>query len=287
VGLSENPFHHVDVLASLIGERNSRRPTAIEAAAAYIKRYLTDAGYAVAEQPYPVSSRVAMNLEVTLIGLKPELPELVVGAHYDSAVGTPGADDNASAVAALLEIARELADWKPRRTVRFVFFDTEEMPHFMLNEMGSQHHAALCRREGRRLRGMICLESLGYFSPPQPTGGAPRWATRMLKPFGGRYVVLVSNLRSATFCLAFSWALFRSGWWRTLTLALPARIGLIHLSDHRGYWEQGYRAAMVTDTALLRNPNYHQPTDLPDTIDLDRLAKLTNALVGAVRRLAD
>lgn len=286
MGLRENLFSHVDVLASLIGERNSRRPAAIAAAAAYIRRQLTEAGYVVEEQAFLVSSRAAFNFEVTLLGQRPELGELVVGAHYDSAVGTPGADDNASAVAALLEIARELAGWTPRRTVRLVFFDTEEAPHFSLGEMGSQHHAARCRREGRRLRGMICLESIGYFGPPQPADDAPRWATRLLRPFGGRYVVLVSNLRSATFCYALFWALLRSGWWRTLALALPARIGLIHRSDHRGYWEQGYHAAMVTDTAPLRNPNYHQPTDLPDTIDFDRLAKLANALTGAIRRLA-
>jgi hypothetical protein len=284
--MTERLFGHVDVLASLIGERNSRRPSAIEAAKVYISRQLMEAGYAVAEQPYAVSSRAAVNLEVTLAGTRPELPELVVGAHYDSAVGTPGADDNASAVAALIEIARAMKDFQPRRTVRFVFFDTEEMPHFMLNEMGSQQHAALCRREGRRLRGMICLESIGYFARPQPAGGAPGWAVKLLRPLGGRHVVLVSNLRSAPFCYALFWALFRAGWWRTITLALPSRIKLIHLSDHRGYWEHGYRAAMVTDTALLRNPNYHEPTDLPQTLDFARLAKLTTALIGAIQRLS-
>lgn len=243
-------------------------------------------GYEEAEQPYAVSSRAAMNFEITLAGTRADLPELVVGAHYDSAVGTPGADDNASAVAALIEIARGLAGYLPRRTIRLVFFDTEEMPHFMLNEMGSQQHAAMCRQEGRRLRGMICLESIGYFSAPRPTGGAPRWATQLLRPFGGRHIVLISNFRSATFGYALAWALFRSGWWRTLALALPSRIKLIHLSDHRGYWEQGYRAAMLTDTALLRNPNYHEPTDIPETIDFARLAKLTAALIGAIRRLS-
>lgn len=285
--LTERLFGHVDVLASLIGERNSRRPSAIEAARVYITRQLKEARYAVAEQPYAVSSRAAVNLEVTLPGRRPELGELVVGAHYDTALGTPGADDNASAVAALIEIAAGLVGFEPRRTIRLVFYDTEEMPHFMLNEMGSQQHAALCLRERRNLRGMICLESIGYFARAQPAAGAPAWAIQLLRPMGGKHVVLVSNLRSAAFCYALFWNLLRAGWWRTLTLALPSRIKLIQLSDHRGYWEAGYRAAMVTDTALLRNPNYHQPTDLPETLDFNRLAKLTRALIGAIRRMSD
>lgn len=206
--LSETLLRHVDVLAGLIGERNTRRPSAISVAATYIRRQLIEMGYEVVEQPYAVASRAAMNLEVTLNGTRSELPELVIGAHYDSAVGTPGADDNASAVAALIEIARGLVGYQPRRTVRLVFFDTEEMPHFMINEMGSQEHAALCRGEGRRLRGMICLESIGYFSAPEPTRGAPRWATRLLRPFGGKHLVLVSDLRSAPFCYTLAWAYF-------------------------------------------------------------------------------
>ena len=286
MSLAEQLFHHVDVLASLIGERNSRRPSAIEAAAAYVKRQLEEAGYAVVEQPYAVSSRTATNLEVTLEGRQLELGEVVVGAHYDSAVGTPGADDNASAVAALIEIARGLSSFEPRRTIRLVFYDTEEMPHFMINEMGSQEHAALCRSEQRQLRGMICLESIGYFAPPEPAAGAPRWAINLLRPLGGRHVALVSNFHSVPFGLAVLWALFRSGWWQTLAMALPSRVNLIHLSDHRGYWEQGYRAAMLTGTALLRNPNYHRPTDTPEKLDYKRLAKLTTALAGAIRRLS-
>lgn len=103
---------------------------------------------------------------------------------------------------------------------------------------------------------------------------------------GGKHLVLVSNLRSALFCYALFWALLRSGWWRTITVALPSRVKLIHLSDHRGYWEAGYRAAMLTDTALLRNPNYHEPTDLPSTLDFGRLARLTAALAGAIKRLS-
>ncbi len=275
---------HVHVLAGLIGVRNTRRPSALEATLTYLRRELTAAGHAVVEQPYEVSLRSARNLEVTIEGTRPGLPELVVGAHYDTAFGTPGADDNASAVAALLEIARGVTGARFRRTVRLVFYDTEEMPHFGFGEMGSQFHAAACHKAGRRLMGMICLESIGYFGPPDPQ--VRHWSRAILRPLGTKHVVAIADFRSALFLARVAWALLLGGWWRTVALAMPKRVEVIHLSDHRGYWEQGYRALMLTDTAFLRNPNYHQPTDTPDTLDYELLARLTRALIRAVRRLA-
>ena len=279
-------YRHVDVLAGLIGPRYTWRPESLRSTLTYLRDQLAAMGHTVVDQPYAVSLRPAMNLEVTLTGTRPELPELVVGAHYDTAMGgTPGADDNASAVAALLEIAASLSGRSHRRTVRLVFYDTEEMPHFSLGEMGSQHHAAVCRKASRRLMGMICLESLGYFRPPRPR--RPHWANKLLAPLRGRHVVALSDFRSTLFLARFTWGLFRGGWWRTLALPLPKSIDVIHLSDHRGYWEQGYRALMITDTAVLRNPNYHELTDTVDTLDFDLLARLTRALIHSVRRLAD
>ena len=155
---------HVDVLAELIGERNTSRPQALQLARDYIQRELVAMGHAVTPQPFKVRSRPAVNYEVFLPGRRSSKPTLVIGAHYDSAVGTPGADDNASAVAILLEISRALAGRKLRRNVRIVFYDCEEAPHFNFAEMGSQFHAAGLRSKGEALMGMICLESLGYFT---------------------------------------------------------------------------------------------------------------------------
>ena len=137
---------HVDMLSELIGERNSFHPAGIEAARDYLRRELRGMGHEVVEQPYPTTLRTAVNLEVVLRGSCPAAAALVVGTHYDSAFGTPGADDNASAVAILLEMVSSLSHARPRRDTRFVFYDCEEPPHFNTDEMGSQQHASRLRR---------------------------------------------------------------------------------------------------------------------------------------------
>jgi hypothetical protein len=298
---------HVDVLAELIGERNSLHPSAIEAARTYLRRQLEEMGPEVHEQRYATNTRAAVNLEVVIRGQCGNAPTLVVGAHYDSAIGTPGADDNASAVAILLEIVRACSPraagalaggsispqvtcsaWRPKRTVRFVFYDCEEPPHFNLGEMGSQEHARSLRKQGERLMGMICLESLGYF-PYEPLHHpfAPRLLRLIVRLFGSRNVIVVSNLESIGFGLRFVWAFLRSGLFPFVPAALPRRwFPAIELSDHRGYWDEGYPALMVTDTAMLRNPNYHEATDRLATLDLERMTALCRTLTHCVKRLA-
>jgi len=289
--LAEHLRKHVDVLAELIGERNTAHPGGLDAARAYLRRELTAMGHVVTDQPFDVHNRKAVNLEVLLPGRKPSLPTLVIGAHYDSANGTPGADDNASAVAILLEIARSLAQKNARRqlkrTVRIVFFDCEEPPHFNFGEMGSQFHAAELRRSGEKVLGMICLESLGYYPRSAEMAAlTPRPLRWFSKCFGQRYVVIVSDVRSAGFGWRFVWHFATSGLFPFLPAAMPVKwVPDIALSDHRGYWEQGFRALMVTDTAHLRNPNYHAATDRLATLDVPRMAKLCGQLQRAVGRM--
>lgn len=287
MNLTDRVRRHVEVLAELIGERNTPRPSALDATRTYLRRELQAMGHEVVEQRFDVHNRAAINLEVVLRGAKPRKPTLIVGAHYDSAPGTPGADDNASAVAILLEISRVLAQRPPKRTVRIVFYDCEEPPHFNFGEMGSQYHAAQLRRSEEAVLGMICLESLGYFvREPNRSPYLPwplRWLTRLV---GQRFVVIVSNLHSARFGWRFIWRFATSGMFPFLPAALPVRwVPDIELSDHRGYWEQGFAALMVTDTAHLRNPNYHQPTDRLETLDLKQMTRLCRQLQRAVRRL--
>ena len=286
--LADRLRRHVDMLAELIGERNTAHAPALEAARAYLRRELATMGHVAVDQRFAAHGREAVNIEVALSAARPGRATLVVGAHYDSAVGTPGADDNASAVAVLLEISRALVGRRLRRPVRIVFFDCEEPPYFHLGQMGSQHHAASLRRAGERVAGMICLESIGYFAPPAlPPCQVPfpmRWFNRL---FGHRYIAIVSDLPSIRFGLGFVWRFATSGTFPFLAAALPVRwVPDIELSDHRGYWEQGFPALMVTDTAHLRNPNYHQRSDRLGTLDLPRMAKLCRQLQRVVRRLA-
>jgi hypothetical protein len=287
-GLQDRLRHHVDILSELIGERNSVCRSAIEAARAYLRRELGEMGHAVLEQTFATTCRRAVNLEVVLPGSRTSAGTLVVGAHYDSAIGTPGADDNASAVAILLEMVRALSSATPKRTVRFVFYDCEEPPHFNMGEMGSQAHAKALRAGGERLLGMICLESLGYF-PENPRADLfVPWYVRLLNRLvGSRNVVIVSDLGSVAFGLRFVWAFLRSGHFPFVPAAAPRRfLPVIELSDHRSYWDQAYPALMVTNTAFLRNPNYHQPTDRLATLDLVRMTALCHTLTRCVARLA-
>lgn len=278
---------HVDVLAGLIGERNGSHPSALGAARAYLHRALADSNLRADEHPYNVRDRPAANLELVLPGRRPSLPALVVGAHYDTAPGTPGADDNASAVAILLEISRALAVAVAplKRTLRCVFYDCEEPPHFASQEMGSYRHAKSLVDRDERILGMVCLESLGYYpKTPSADPGRPRllrWADRL---FGPHHIVIVSNLTSIPFGLPFALRCMTSGRFRLLPAALPDRFDLHALSDNRSYWSLGHRALMVTNTAMFRNPNYHTRRDTPGTLDYPRMARLTKILTNAVRR---
>ena len=280
---------HVEVLAELIGERNTSHPSGLDAARAYIRRELQAMGHTVIDQPYETHDRSALNLEVKLPGARGTKPALIVGAHYDSAPGTPGADDNASAVAILLEISRTFSQRRPsKRPVRLVFYDCEEPPYFNLGDMGSQFHADDLRRRGEPVLGMICLESLGYYLSSRESSPDLPWPARwMNRIIGQRYVVIVSDVKSIPFGLRFVWRFATSGLFTFLPAAMPVRwVPEIALSDHRAYWEQNFPALMVTDTAFLRNPNYHRSTDRLHTLDIPRMALLCRQLHRAVGRLA-
>jgi hypothetical protein len=276
---------HVDVLAGLIGERNSRRPSALLATRAYLVKQLAEMGLEVTEHRYTIPAREAVNLEVTLVGRSPDRPCLIVGAHYDTAPTTPGADDNASALAALLEIIRALRGRKLRRSLHCVFYDCEEPPHFATSQMGSFQHARKFKARGDAVHGMICLESIGYFPRRVPPSvWRPRFIQWIDWIVGGRHIVIVSNLRSIPFGLPFVLRFLTSGFFRCIPAALPGDKGIHDLSDHRSYWAHGFRALMVTNTAMFRNPNYHMPGDLPTTLDYRRLARLTRMLIRSISR---
>jgi Zn-dependent M28 family amino/carboxypeptidase len=287
--LVDNLVRHVDCLAGLIGPRHLGKPASLAAAAAYVERELAGAGYAPTRQTYSLGGQEVANIVAELAGGRRKEELVVLGAHYDTVWTTPGADDNASAVAVMLEAARLLRKLQPARTVRFVGFACEEKPYFHTGEMGSQVYARQCHVRGDKIVGMLCLEMVGYYSTEARGQRVPETIPRLLHwafPKRGDFLAAVGNLRS----LGLLWQ-FRRGFKRAVrfplfSIALPEAVSEIRLSDNSSFWDQGYPALMLTDTSFLRNPHYHLPTDTPATLDYERMAKVTLGVVGGVGTVA-
>jgi hypothetical protein len=275
-------------------ERNLRNnPSGLSRAADFIEEFFSRSGFSVSRQTFQVDRVDCHNLEAVprdFCGLGE--PHWILGAHYDSAPGTFGADDNISAVAILLETARLLAQSpNPPRNIRFVAYTNEEPPHFMNESMGSRVHATSCRKNGDNLQGMICLESLGYYSNEPgsqelPIYGVPDETlifarSRGIDPTVGNYIAIVGDEHSTALLARFD-AAFSIDPVPTLPLVMPE----MRLSDHLCYWDEGFPALMLTDTAMFRNPNYHQPTDTVETLDFKAMASITENLVSALARFA-
>ncbi|MEN8175271.1 MAG: M28 family peptidase [Pseudomonadota bacterium] len=284
--LADHLRRHVEKLAAEIGERNFRQPEALGAAQDYIHNVWTAAGYAVKAYPYVARGVESANLEVTCVGAKWPDELIVVGAHYDSVTGSPGADDNASAVAALLELGRMFRARLPERSVRFVAFTNEEPPLFFSRQQGSRVYAREARRRGDNIRLMISLEMLGYYRDEPGSQGYPplfRW----FYPDRGDFIALVSNFRSRALMRRFARLFRQVSDFPLQHAATFAWIPGVAWSDHLSFWMNRYRAFMVTDTAFFRNPNYHEASDTAETLDYGRLASLTLGLDQALAALAD
>jgi Zn-dependent M28 family amino/carboxypeptidase len=189
----------------------------------------------------------------------------------------------------LIEVARLMLGLQPARTVRFVSFPCEEPPHFFTGEMGSQVYARACRTKGEHIRGMLCLEMVGYYTTElgrqQFPPGIPR-AFHPLLPRRGNFLAAVGNLRSWRLVWQFRRGFKRAVCFPLLSLPLPESISEIRLSDNSSFWDQGYPALMLTDTSFLRNPHFHMATDTPETLDYERMAQVTAGIAGAVRHIA-
>ena len=277
---------HVEMLAGQIGERNVFRPKELQRAANYIEKEWRAQGYEVARLPYQVSGEDWANLEVTRRGKDRADEIILVGAHYDAVMGSPGANDNGSGVAALIEMSRRFAEMEPTRTVRFVAFVNEEPPFFQTGQMGSMVYAKTARERGDDIRAMISLETIGYFSPEKGSQQYPP-LFRLFYPSEGNFIAFVSNLKSRSL-LHRSVAAFRAhSDFPIECVATFAAIPGIDWSDHASFWREGYRAFMVTDTAPYRYPYYHSESDTPDKIDYESLARVTQGMCGVAASLAE
>lgn len=258
------------------------------AAAGYIEKTWRSDGWEVAREAFDALGDRAANLVIEQKGTSRASEIVLLGAHYDTVDSTPGADDNASAVAVMLEVSRLLKEHAGRRALRCVAFACEEPPYFNGDAMGSQHHTREAHRRGERIFGMLCLEMVGYFRKEPGSQRVPPAIPRFLRwlfPKRGDFLAAVGNLRS----WRLAWQ-FRNGFRHAtrlplVTVCLPERIGEIRLSDNSSFWDQNYPALMLTDTSYLRNPNYHLASDTPDTLDYDAMTEVTLGVATAVRRI--
>lgn len=264
------------------------KPQSIEATLAYLTSQWNEMGLEVRQEPYESVDGPAVNLIVERPGSRPGSEVVLLGAHYDTVARTPGADDNASAVAVLLEASRLLKEHTGHKTLRFVSFACEEAPYMSLDSMGSQYHARQAKARGESI-AMLCLEMVGYFRDEPNSQQVPETIPKFLHrlfPKRGNFLAAIGNLNS----WQLNWA-FRRGFKRgtrlgLFSLCLPEKIHEIRRSDNSSFWDQGYPALMLTDTSFLRNPNYHQASDTPDTLDYDAMTQVTLGVAAALRRLS-
>jgi Zn-dependent M28 family amino/carboxypeptidase len=276
---------HVEELAGRIGERHVQRPHALHAAEAYVQQAWQTLGYAVARQAYDAAGVESANLEVTLPGNERAGEIVLAGAHYDTVPGSPGADDNASGVAAVLELARLLRGQRCARTIRLVAFVNEEPPFFYWGEMGSKVYARAARSRGDDIRVMLSLEMLGCYSDQPGSQGYPP-PLGLFYPKQGNFIGFVSNLRSRRALREAFGAFARHSDFPAERLAAPAFVPGVSWSDQVSFWREGYPALMVTDTAFYRYRHYHAPTDTPERIDYARMASVVEGLARMLQTLA-
>src|SRR6266571_6909048 len=278
---------HIRALAHDIGVRSDETYSNVLRASAYIERRLEDLGYTVVSQEFSAGNRSYRNIEATLPGVPGHAHEVVVlGAHYDTAEDAPGADDNASGVAGVLELARIFAHERLARTVRFVFFPNEEPPSFPTADMGSRHYATAARARNDQIVAMLSIESIGYYDTEKGSQRYP-FPLNLAYPDVGDFIGFVSNLRSRAL-LHDAIAAFRAhATLPTQGAAAPSWVPGVWWSDHWSFWREGYSAIMISDTAPYRNPFYHTPQDTPDKLDYDRMARVVHGLAHVVRAVAN
>ncbi|MCI0732721.1 MAG: M28 family peptidase [Methylococcaceae bacterium] len=276
---------HVHTLASEIGERNVFKPKALHEAEDYITRTWRQQGYLVTRQAYEVQGVECANLEVTRTGSAAPDEMILIGAHYDSVNGSPGANDNGSGVAALLELSRLFANHSPDVSVRFVAFVNEEPPFFYWGEMGSAVYAKAARARGDRIRFMASVETIGYYSESPGSQNYPP-LFKYFYPDRGNFISFVSNLGSRAVMREAARAFRAGSSFPIQHVATFSWIPGVAWSDHLCFWRQGYRAFMVTDTAFYRYRFYHTPYDTADQLCYEPFAQCCNGLFHCFGTLA-
>jgi len=283
-GAVERLKDHVTALAHTIGARDRAHPEGLRRAADHIRAAFTAARGHVSSQTFTIGGASYENV-LARFG-PPAGTRVVIGAHYDAVEDSPGADDNASGVAGLLELARRLGKRPPSLTIELAAYSLEESA-FATDQMGSVRHARALKQEGVDVRLMISLEMIGYYSDKAGSQDAPDPALLLLYGTAGNFLMVVGRPEDT------GWTSRLEAWMRAAgplpvhAINAPREVPGIDLSDHRNFWDAGYPAVMITDTAFYRNPHYHTADDTVDTLDFTRMAQAVDAIEAAVYALSE
>lgn len=282
-------YRDVDFLTSLNPARNYQNIQSLGKAAAYIYEHFSELAFDRLEyQPFKVSSgQEYKNVSALWEGTSSE--RIIIGAHYDAWDDQPGADDNASAVAGLLETARLIHQLKQQQklhySLEFVAYCLEEPPFFATEEMGSAVHARNMKEHGIPVKLMVCYEMIGYFSDAPESQGFPHPSLRGLFPEQGNFIIVGGHSKQPGVAENFARRMQPYCQIPVYPVASPLTDSLVNLSDHRSYWKHGYDAFMINDTSFMRNPNYHKKTDTIDTLDFQKMSEVVNGVTGALNSL--
>ena len=276
---------HLRILCEDIGPRCTAFEKGLEKARTYIEKSFLDMGYEPELQTFTVANVPCSNVEVEIAGSDLANEILVVGGHYDTCLSTPGADDNATGAAATIELARQLRGIRPRRTLRFVCFVNEEPPFFKTPDMGSVRYAKRSKQRAENIVAMLSLEMLGYYSDEPDSQNYPPGFS-MFYPSTGNFVGFVSKWSYRELVSEWLQTFRRNSDFPSEGASLPGFVVGVDLSDHHSFWEAGFPALMVTDTAFFRNDNYHTLNDTVDTIDFPRFAQVVVGLRATIAEMA-
>lgn len=272
---------HVHFLSSIQPARNHRNQKSLQKVLSYIRKEIQPYAPSVRLQEYPVRNQKYANLIANIGPVDAET--IVIGAHYDVCGDQPGADDNASGVAGLLLLAKYLSENRAalRYNYELVFYSLEEPPYFRTEYMGSAVHARSLREKGARVKYMLSLETIGYYSDAKDSQSYPA-GLGWFYPSEGNFIAAVGRMADGNLLSRFKADFQKNSSLKIITLAAPSFVTGIDFSDHLNYWAMGWNAAMITDTALMRNHNYHEVTDTPETLDYEKIVQVIGGVFRAV-----
>jgi Zn-dependent M28 family amino/carboxypeptidase len=282
--LPENLKAHVQKLSQEFFPRDSEHTENLDQAAEYIKSQLLQYSNDVSDQIYTAEKKDYKNV---IAKFGPQTNRVVViGAHYDACEELPGADDNASGVAGLIELARLLKEKPPQNfAVELVAYSTEEPPFFRTEGMGSFIHAQSMKSQNKEVIAMVSLEMIGYFSDEPGSQNFPMALLKLFYPSKGNFIAVVSNFASYELTGKFKKAMTNATDLPVYSMNGPSMLRGVDFSDHLNYWKLGYPAVMVTDTAFFRNEAYHTKEDTFDRLDYEKMAKVVEGVAAAVQSL--